>query len=168
VYVATPQLLKDFGITPSQIKPNADILTSLPGLSGISNMSVQWCSKFGTAKTSGPNSSKISSSPCLANGGINNPVIEEIGALPSGVHAPNTVITEYAIKKFRLENTISVQAWLIQTAQSLTAAQVHDAQSAAAAAGNVSIESRNDEPTSAELVTGRLRSASRSHCASCR
>jgi putative ABC transport system permease protein len=152
LYVATPQLLKDFGITPSQIKPNADILTSLPGLSGISNMSVQWCSKLGTAKTTGPNSSKIYSIPCLADGGIHNPVIQEIGALPSGVHAPNTLITEYAIKKYGLENKFSVQGWLIQTAQPLTAAQVHDAQSAAAAAGNVTIESRNDEPTSAELV----------------
>jgi putative ABC transport system permease protein len=149
VYVATPQLLKDFGITPSQINPNDDILTSLPGLSGISNMSVQWCNKFGTVEAAG---SQISSSPCLASGGIHNPVIQEIGALPSGVHAPNTVITEYAIKKFGLENTISVQGWLIQTAQPLTAAQVHDAQSAAAAAGNVSIESRNYEPTSATLV----------------
>ncbi|HMD92943.1 MAG TPA: FtsX-like permease family protein [Trebonia sp.] len=152
VYVATPQLLKDFGITPSEINPDADILTSLPGLSGISSMSVQWCSKFGTVTAIGPSDSRISSSPCLANGGISNPVIQEIGALPHGVHAPNTVITEYAIKKFGLENTISVQGWLIQTAQPLTAAQVHDAQSAAAAAGNVSIESRNDEPTSAELV----------------
>jgi putative ABC transport system permease protein len=153
LYVATPQLLKDFGITPSQIKPNADILTSLPGLSGISNMSVQWCRKFGTVKTTtGGSGSTISSSPCLAGGGIHNPVIQEIGALPSGVHAPNTVITEYAIKKFGLENEFSVQGWLIQTAQPLTAAQVHDAQSAAAAVGNVSIESRNDEPTSAELV----------------
>jgi putative ABC transport system permease protein len=151
LYVATPQLLKDFGIAPSQIKPNADVLTSLPGLSGISNMSVQWCSKFGTVKATGPNGSNISSIPCIANGGIHNPVIQEIGALPSGVHAPNTLITEYAIKKFGLK-TISVQAWLIQTAQPLTAAQVHEAQSAAAAAGNVSIESRNDEPTSAELI----------------
>jgi putative ABC transport system permease protein len=62
------------------------------------------------------------------------------------------VITEYAIKKFGLANTLSVQGWLIQTAQPLTAAQVHDAQSAAAAAGSVSIESRNDEPTSAVLI----------------
>jgi putative ABC transport system permease protein len=152
VYVATPQLLRDFGITPSEIHPDADILTSLPGLSGISNLSVQWCSKFGTVKATGPNGSQIFSSPCLASGGIHNPVIQEVGALPSGVHAPNTVITEHAIKKYGLENTSSVQGWLIQTAQPLTAAQVHDAQSAAAAAGNVSIESRNDEPTSAELV----------------
>jgi putative ABC transport system permease protein len=152
VYVATPQLLKDFGITPSQINPDADILTSLPGLSGISNMSVEWCTKFGTVTATGPSDSRISSSPCLTNGGISHPVIQEISALPSGVHAPNTVITEYAIKKSGLENTISVQGWLIQTAQPLTAAQVHDAQSAAAAAGNVSIESRDDEPTSAQLV----------------
>jgi putative ABC transport system permease protein len=152
VYVATPQLLKDFGITPSQIKPNADILTSLPGLPGISNLSVQWCNKFGTVTATGPSDATIYSSPCLAGGGISNPLIQQIGALPSGVHAPNTVITEYAIRKYGLGKTLSVQGWLIQTAQPLTAAQVHDAQSAAAAAGTISIESRDDEPTSAELI----------------
>jgi putative ABC transport system permease protein len=152
VYVATPQLLKAFGITPSEINPKADILTSLPGLSGISGLSVQWCSKFGPVKPAGPNGPSISSIPCLANGGIRHPVIQELGALPTGVHAPNTVMTEYAIKKFGLEKTISVQEWLIQTAQPLTAAQVHDAQAAAAADGDVSIESRDDEPTSAELI----------------
>ena len=115
-------------------------------------MSLEWCGKFGTVNAAGPNGSGISSSPCLASRGISNPVIQEIGALPSGVHAPNTVITEYAIKKFGIGNAISVQGWLIQAAHPLTAAQVHDAQSAAAAAGNVVVESRNDEPTSAELV----------------
>jgi putative ABC transport system permease protein len=152
VYVATPQLLKDFGITASQINPKADILTSLAGLSGVANMSLEWCSKFGAVNAAGPNGSSIHSSPCLASRGISNPVIQEIGALPSGVHAPNTVITEYAIKKFGIGNAISVQGWLIQTAHPLTAAQVHDAQSVAAAAGNVVVESRDDEPTSAELV----------------
>jgi putative ABC transport system permease protein len=39
VYVATPQLLQAFGITQSQIDPNAVILSSLPGLSGVSNLS---------------------------------------------------------------------------------------------------------------------------------
>lgn len=61
-------------------------------------------------------------------------------------------MTEHAIKKFGLQHTISVQGWLIQTAQPVTAAQVHEAQSAAAASGNVSIENRDDEPTSAELI----------------
>jgi putative ABC transport system permease protein len=115
-------------------------------------MSVQWCTKFGSVKPAGPNGPQISSIPCLKNGGISNPVIQELTALPPGVHAPNTVLTEHAIKKFGLENSISVQGWLIQTAQPITAAQVLNAQSAAAAAGNVSIENRDDEPTSAELI----------------
>jgi putative ABC transport system permease protein len=33
IYVATPQLLKAFGISPSQVSPDADILTMRPGLS---------------------------------------------------------------------------------------------------------------------------------------
>ena len=34
IYVATPQLLQAFGIKASEINPNADILSSRPGLSG--------------------------------------------------------------------------------------------------------------------------------------
>ncbi len=38
VYVATPQLLQAFGIKASDVNPDADILTTRPGLSGISQM----------------------------------------------------------------------------------------------------------------------------------
>ena len=38
IYVATPQLLKAFGIKESEIQPNADILTARPGLSGVSGL----------------------------------------------------------------------------------------------------------------------------------
>ena len=38
VYVATPQLLRAFGIMPSQVSPTADILTMRPGLSTLSKM----------------------------------------------------------------------------------------------------------------------------------
>ena len=34
IYVATPQLLRAFGIKASEIDPNADVLSSRPGLSG--------------------------------------------------------------------------------------------------------------------------------------
>ena len=37
VYVATPQLLRAFGIKASDVNPNADILTMRPGLSGLSD-----------------------------------------------------------------------------------------------------------------------------------
>ena len=38
IYVATPQLLRAFGIKASQIDPKADILTSRPGLSGVAGL----------------------------------------------------------------------------------------------------------------------------------
>src|SRR5260370_3776904 len=124
VYVATPQLLQAFGITQSQINPDADILTSLPGLSGVSNLSFEH---------------------------LNNPVIKEIGALPLGVHAPNTVISERAIHHLGLTSTITTAGWMIIAPQTLSAAQIHDAQVAAAAAG-LSVETKNDEPTSSEVI----------------
>jgi putative ABC transport system permease protein len=124
VYVATPQLLQAFGIKQSQINPDADILTSLPGLSGVSNLSFEH---------------------------LNNPVIQEIGALPLGVHAPNTVISERAIHQLGLTSTITTAGWMIIAPQTLSAAQIHDAQVAAAAAG-LSVETKNNEPTSSEVI----------------
>lgn len=38
LYVATPQLLRAFGIRQSEVSPTADILTMRPGLAGISGM----------------------------------------------------------------------------------------------------------------------------------
>ena len=42
IYVATPQLLQAFGITYSQIDPNADILSSRPALSGLSGLDLNY------------------------------------------------------------------------------------------------------------------------------
>ena len=42
VYVATPQLLAAFGIKASDVDPAADILTMRPGLSGLSEMQLQY------------------------------------------------------------------------------------------------------------------------------
>ena len=38
MYVATPQLLRAFGIPASAIDPNADILSARPGLAGVSGL----------------------------------------------------------------------------------------------------------------------------------
>jgi putative ABC transport system permease protein len=135
VYVATPQFLQAFGITQSQINRNAVILSSLPGLSGVSNLSFSWCKD----------------QQCTSSGNLNNPVIEEIGALPSGVHAPNTVTAEQAIHKFDLQRTVTTAGWMAITPQALSATQIHDAQVAAAAA-DLSVETKNDEPTSSEVI----------------
>ncbi len=44
IYVATPKLLKAFGITASQIDPHADFLTSRPGLSSVSGLVMDYAS----------------------------------------------------------------------------------------------------------------------------
>src|ERR1019366_5269168 len=88
---------------------------------------------------------------CTAPGVLRNPVIQEIGALPSGTSAPNTVITEHAVQTFGLAATMATAGWLIETPESLTTAQIHNAETSAANAG-MSIETKNDQPTSYEVI----------------
>jgi len=136
IYVATPQLLHALGIGASEVEPGADIVTSLPGLAGGSGVDLQWCEN----------------ASCSRSGGLNNPVIQSLGTLPAGIHGPNTLITEHAVHALGLSSSISTNAWFAQSAEPLTAAEIHNAQAVAAPA-SVSVETRNDEPTSAE-VTG--------------
>ena len=152
LYVATPQLLHAFGISPSQVSPTADILTMRPGLSGLSGIQLN----YGSAKGPGPSSpgpgQNPTSFPCPRYACVANPPIQEVSALPSGTSAPNTVITEHAIRTLHLQTGPgSVAGWLIQATNPLTSAQIHNAQVAAAAA-NMSVETRSSVPTSATIV----------------
>jgi putative ABC transport system permease protein len=154
LYVATPQLLRAFGIAPSQVSPTADILTMRPGLSTLSKMQLIYgtlpCA--GTARGCPPGPSGSDSTlPCLKAHCVNNPVIQQLSALPPGTSAPNTLITERAIRQLGLGSGISIQGELIQTAQPLTASQIHSAQQAAAAAG-ASVETRNSIPPFSEIL----------------
>ncbi len=135
IYVATPQLLQAFGIKASDVNPGADILTMRPGLSGISQMQLV---------DDGSGQGATCPGQCLAN-----PVIQEVGALPSGTSAPNTVITEHAIHTLGL-NT-STAGWLIQAPHNPTAAQITDARLTAGAAG-MTIETKSSTPSSAEIL----------------
>jgi putative ABC transport system permease protein len=88
---------------------------------------------------------------CLAN-----PVIQEVSSLPAGTSAPNTVITEHAVQQLGLQqlglkSRVGVSGWLIQTPQPLTAAQIHNAQQTAAAAG-LSVETRSSVPGLGEII----------------
>ena len=153
LYVATPQLLHAFGITSSEYSPTADILTMRPGLSGLSNMQLN----YGNAKGPGPSSPGDPARTRLrspARGAVAWPTrpIQEVSALPSGTSAPNTVITEHAVRTLHLQTGPgTVAGWLIQTPNPLTSAQIHNAQVAAAAA-NMSVETRSSIPTSATIV----------------
>ncbi len=153
IYVATPQLLSAFGIKQSEINPDADILTMRPGLSTMSLMQLTYGNQGGGGKTvnpgNGPNS--VNQSPCPAGSCIANPPIQEIGQLPSGTSAPNTVVTEHAIATLHLQKSVGISGWLIQVPNGLTAAQVTDAQRTAAA-GDMSVETRNSIPSLAQII----------------
>ncbi len=152
VYVATPQLLQAFGIKASQVDPAADILSMRPGLSGISDMQLQYGKgpqdNIGPGGGNGPGNGP-QTFPCPAGSCLANPVIQEVSALPSGTSAPNTVITEHAIHQLGLQSTAA--GWLIQTPDPPTAAQITNARLSAAAAG-LTIETKSSAPSSAEIL----------------
>jgi len=152
LYVATPQLLRAFGITSSQFSPTADILTMRPGLSGLAKMQLHYGSQKGPGPQRPGPGQNPTSFPCPKGSCIANPPIQEVSALPSGTSAPNTVITEHAVRTLHLQTgPDSVAGWLIQTANPLTSAQIHNAQVAAAAA-NMSVETRSSVPSSATVI----------------
>jgi len=151
VYVATPQLLAAFGIKASDVNPDADILTMRPGLSGLSDMQLVYGGYFasqGGGPGNGPGNGS-NSYPCPKGQCVANPVIQEVGALPAGTSAPNTVITEHAIQALGLHP--SVQGWLIEAPNPPTAAQITDSRLTASAAG-MTIETKNSSPSSAEIL----------------
>jgi putative ABC transport system permease protein len=160
IYVATPALLRAYGINPSSIPSDVDVLSSRPGLSGSG---VQLTYGGGGGKggqligpgSAGPgggggpgpgNTNNCSPGSCIAH-----PVVQEVSQLPTGTDAPNTVITESALRRLDLASQSSLDGWIIQAHGPITSAQILNAQ-ALAAANNLSIESKNDAPTSHEIV----------------
>jgi putative ABC transport system permease protein len=143
IYVGTPQLLHSLGIAQSEIDPNADILSSRPGLSGVSGLVLNHGAK--SAPGGGGSQNCATAPDCLAT----QPVIQEIAALPSGTSAPNTVITEHAMHKFHI--TASTTDWLIQGTQTFTGSQISNAE-LAASTSQLSVEAKNDQPSSAAVI----------------
>jgi putative ABC transport system permease protein len=145
LYVATPQLLRAFGIKKSDIEANAEILSMRPGFASISKMQIVYGNYYsGKGGPSGGGAWPCPKSDCLAN-----PLMQEISALPAGTSAPNTVITEYAVQKLGL--TPFTSGWLVETAKPLSAAQLTGARATAAAAG-MSIETKSSIPSSATII----------------
>jgi putative ABC transport system permease protein len=87
--------------------------------------------------------------PCPKGQCVANPMIQEVGALPSGTSAPNTVITEHAIHTLGLGTGVS--GWLIQTPHNPSAAQITNARLTAGAAG-MTIETKSSTPSSSEIL----------------
>ena len=141
IYVATPQLLSLFGISPSQVNRDADSSPCGPGLATLALM------QFVNSPKSGPGNYAT----CPAGSCIANPPIQEVSQLPSGTSAPNTVITEHGLRALHLQSSVSTAGWFIQLRSGLTADQIRSAQQVAATSG-MSVETRNSIPSLVTVV----------------
>jgi putative ABC transport system permease protein len=151
IYVATPQLVRSLGISQSQINPQADFLTMRTGLDTLGEMQMVW-GNSGNPNSGPPNGPLTGSTlPCPRSSCVSNPVIQYLPQLPSGTSAPNTLVTEHALSQVHLQSQASVSGWLISTAGPLTAAQISEARATASTA-QLTIETKNDEPSSWEVV----------------
>ena len=142
IYVATPQLLKAFGICPSEINPNADVLSARPGLSGVSGLRLNYQSRpqriEGSARRRhGPGASSV------------HPVIQEIGALPAGTSAPNTVITEHA--DAQVPHLVG-HLRLVGAGRAAIHCLADQRCRATASTSQLSVESKNDQPSSSQVI----------------
>jgi putative ABC transport system permease protein len=122
VYVATPQLLAAYGIKASQIAPGTDFLTMRPGLAGLPNLEMLWHGPVSDAANPATPGSDGGPSCTPGNDCVASPAIQTVGSLPGGTDAPNTVITEYAVRTYHLQPLLS--GWLIQAPAPLTGTQL--------------------------------------------
>jgi putative ABC transport system permease protein len=150
--VATPQLLRVLGIRQSQIAPDSDVVTSLPGFAGVSGLEYAYCAKFAPGDGTN-NGGGIRSFDCTKNGGLTHPVIQYLAALPKGIHAPDMLLTEHAVHELRMSSSVigTPIGWFANAARPFTTDQIHNAQAIAATAG-LAIETRNEEPTSSTVI----------------
>ena len=151
IYVGTPALLRAYGINPSSIPSNVDVLSSRPGLAASgAQLTYGGGGKGGNGfqglGAGGNNTNGCSPGSCDAH-----PVIREDSQLPVGTSSPNTVLTESALTRLHIANQNSLDGWMILSNSAINSAQLTSAQSLAAS-NSMSIESKNDEPTSSEIV----------------
>jgi putative ABC transport system permease protein len=151
IYVATPSLLRAYGINPISIPSNVDVLTSRPGLAGTGvQLTYGGGGKDGNGfqglGAGGNNTNACQPGSCVAH-----TVVQEESQLPTGTSAPNTLITESALQRLHIADQNSLDGWALLASAPITSAQITNAQSLAAS-NDLSIESKNDEPSSAEIV----------------
>lgn len=123
VWVATPQVLRHYGIDPATIDPAAVLLTSRRGLAATTGLRLM----------TGPDTPPFP-----------DPKVQTVNALPTGASAPNLLITSHGVDLLKL--TASPGGWLIETPRALTAAQINTARQLAAAAG-MTIETKSAAPS---------------------
>jgi len=153
LYVATPALLRYYGIRPSDINPNTDIITGRRDLAGFvviapSNGSTPCDSPQGQCSV---NAVKATPGPAARQGpDFLHPTVQTV-ALPTYTSAPDTLLMPRALHAFGLQTVTA--GWFIESRSPLTTAQINSAQRTAAAAG-ISIETRQTRASNAGLRDG--------------
>jgi putative ABC transport system permease protein len=134
LYVATPALLRNYGINSAAIGSTTAVITSRPGLAGTSDLFLQSANFLSSNPTNGRT--------------IPTPQIQTFTSLPADVSDPNLLVTQYAVRQLRMR--VATVAWLIQAPKALTPLQVNSARRVAAAAG-LTIETKNSAPSLSEV-----------------
>jgi putative ABC transport system permease protein len=153
LYVATPALLRYYGIRQSEINPNTDIITGRNDLAGFVVI----------APSNGPTPCDSSQPRCRVNAveptpgpaarrgpDFLHPTVQTV-ELPTYTSAPDTLLTPRALQAFGL--TAVTAGWFIQSRSPFTTAQINSAQRTAAAAG-ITIETRQKQASNAGLRDG--------------
>jgi putative ABC transport system permease protein len=143
LYAATPAVLDHYGIPAAEVDPASDVLSSRSDLTGLQ--------VFYPGDRGGPPSGASKGSPGgLPNGGsgITDPKIQIVHHLPAYTSDPGTLITTKAMRTLDLQPIPA--AWLIQTHEPLTTAQIETAKKAAASAG-LYVETRKLQTSLAPL-----------------
>ncbi|HEY3907910.1 MAG TPA: FtsX-like permease family protein [Streptosporangiaceae bacterium] len=147
LYVATPALLRAFGIKPGQVSPDADVLTTRAGLPSVPDLELLGQGDIITHMQ--PVGHEVSETHlCPPSSCIAHPRIQVVTGLPAGTSAPSTIITEHAVRA--LGQQLIPDGWLIQTSAPLTPVQISAARLAAAKAGS-RIETASGQPSGAQL-----------------
>jgi putative ABC transport system permease protein len=153
LYVATPELLAHYGISPSAINPNTDIITGRNDLVGFVVIAPRGGST--PCDASQPrcsvNGAKPAPGPATREGPDHwQPTIQTV-KLPTYTSAPDTLLTMHALQEFGLKSVAA--GWFIQTRSPLTAAQINSARHTAAAVG-ITVETRQKQTSNAGLRDG--------------
>ncbi|MFN2563037.1 MAG: ABC transporter permease [Jatrophihabitans sp.] len=135
IYVATPALLKHYGIDPASVRADSVLLTSRPGLADQSGLALL----YGTPNPKRPD-------PQIAV----DPRVQTMSGLPTGTDEPNLVVTAAAAARLGL--SLRPSGWLVQLPTGLTAGQLNSARVRAAAAG-LTITTKTDAPSLTEVRT---------------
>lgn len=126
LYVATPAVLAHYGIAPSAIRPNADVLTARTDLVGLKIFAPEGGPNVPTPEPAagGPRAPKVSTTA---------PTIQSLRQLPLFTSAPGTLLTQGAMQRLGFQSLPA--AWFMQASGPLTSQQIHTARAAANSVG---------------------------------